>query len=198
MILYTVRVENTGVDASLHNITGAIIPDLTLTYQSGDSDLDGVLDVTETWIYTGSYSVTQAEIDAGGMIHSVVTATSTDIPSDTYAMDVTIVQTPDMLVTLSADPTSVDEAGDVIDYTLTVENTGNLTLTGITLVDSPDLTWALTGTPTWMGTWVWAKHGLIRLRILSPRRRSILAIRSTCRPMWTAIRPASKSMRWMS
>ena len=143
VILYTVRVENTG-DASLHNIT-VNDPDLTLTYQSGDSDLDGVLDVTETWVYTGSYSVTQAEMDAGGMIHSVVTATSTDIPSDTYAMDVTIVQTPDMLVTLSADPTSVDETGDVIDYTLTVENTGNLTLTGITLVDSPDLTWALTG-----------------------------------------------------
>jgi uncharacterized repeat protein (TIGR01451 family) len=143
VIVYTVRVENTG-DASLHNIT-VNDPDLTLTYQSGDSDLDGVLDVTETWIYTGSYTITQAEMDAGGMIHSVVTATSTDIPSDTYAMDVTIVQTPDILITLSADPTSVDEAGDVIDYTLTVENTGNLTLTGITLVDTPDLTWTLTG-----------------------------------------------------
>jgi uncharacterized repeat protein (TIGR01451 family) len=143
VIHYTVSVENTG-DASLHNIT-VNDPDLTLSYLSGDSDLDGVLDVTETWIYTGSYSVTQAEMDAGGMIHSIVTATSTDIPSDTYEMDVTIVQNPDILVTLSADPTSVDEAGDVIDYTLTVDNTGNLTLTGITLFDTPDYVWTLAG-----------------------------------------------------
>ena len=32
---------------------------------SGDTDGDTELDVTETWIYTGTYTITQDDIDAG-------------------------------------------------------------------------------------------------------------------------------------
>ena len=33
---------------------------------SGDTDGDGRLDVGETWSYTGSYTVTQADLDGEG------------------------------------------------------------------------------------------------------------------------------------
>ena len=87
-------------------------PDVTLSYQSGDTDLDGKLDVGETWVYTGSYTVSQAEMDAGGVIHSVVTADSSQSPADTFEKDVTVTQNPDILVTMTSDVPDVDEAGE--------------------------------------------------------------------------------------
>jgi len=46
-----------------------------------------------------------------------------------------IVQQPDVQMTLAADPTSVSEAGTVISFAYTVTNTGEVTLTGITVYD---------------------------------------------------------------
>jgi len=42
---------------------------------------------------------------------------------------------PGVEIALSADPNSVSEAGDVINYTYTVSNTGEVTLTGVTVTD---------------------------------------------------------------
>ncbi|MFP3880151.1 MAG: S8 family serine peptidase [Dehalococcoidia bacterium] len=46
-----------------------------------------------------------------------------------------IVQQADVQMTLTADPASISEAGTVVTYTYTVTNTGDVTLTGITLAD---------------------------------------------------------------
>ncbi len=46
-----------------------------------------------------------------------------------------ILQNPDILVTKSADVASVDAADDVINYTITVDNAGNMTLTDIDVTD---------------------------------------------------------------
>jgi uncharacterized repeat protein (TIGR01451 family) len=143
LIVYTVNVENTG-NVSLTSVT-VTDPDVTLTYSSGDTHNPGVLDVDETWVYTGSYTVTQTDMDAGGTIHGVVTADSTQSPSDTAETDVTVIQNPDLLVSLASDVANVTAPGEVITYTLTVENNGNVALTGITLTDIPDFTWVLTG-----------------------------------------------------
>jgi len=143
VIHYTVEVENTGNT----RLTGVVMndPDITVTYQSGDIDLDDELDVDETWVYTGSYTVIQDEMDAGGVIHKEVMADSIESQADSFITDIPITQTPDILLTLSADPTTVDEAGDAINYTLTVENTGNVTVTNIILTDTPNIVWILAG-----------------------------------------------------
>ncbi len=49
---------------------------------------------------------------------------------------VSISQTPELTLTKSADRTNVAVAGDVITYSFTVQNTGNVTITGIALTDS--------------------------------------------------------------
>ena len=36
------------------------------TFNSGDTDQDSLLDVGETWQYTASHTVTQAELDTNG------------------------------------------------------------------------------------------------------------------------------------
>ena len=40
--------------------------DLIGGFNGGDTDEDSLLDVGETWQYTASHTVTQAELDAGG------------------------------------------------------------------------------------------------------------------------------------
>ena len=138
LITYTVEVENTG-NISLSGILVSD-PAIGFTYGSGDTDLDGELDVTEIWVYTGSHLVTQAEMDAGGIIHSVVTADSIEGELDTFITDIPITQTPALDVTTTTNLTEVDSAGDVIQYTVSVENTGNISLTGIE-VNDPEVTY---------------------------------------------------------
>jgi VCBS repeat-containing protein len=89
VIHYTVKVESIGVT----NLTGITVvdPDVPLTYQSGDLDSDGVLDVGEVWIYIGSYTVSQAEINAGEPIHDEVTADSLETSPDSFEIDVAVV-----------------------------------------------------------------------------------------------------------
>ena len=108
----------------------------------GDDDDDGSLDVGETWVYTLSYTLTQADIDAGGLSNTV-TATADD-PAGTTVDDVshdaagggddptevTLSQVPgiEAVKTIVNSPAI---AGDTIIFEISVENTGNVTLTGV-------------------------------------------------------------------
>ena len=71
VINYTLAVTNTGNAA----IAGVVVDDPFTTneapvagcrrFNAGDTDQDNLLDVNETWQYTASHTVTQAELDAG-------------------------------------------------------------------------------------------------------------------------------------
>ena len=58
-------------------------PVLNGTFNVGDTDQDNLLDVGETWQYTASHQVTQAELDAGTAIVNTATVTGTGATSDT-------------------------------------------------------------------------------------------------------------------
>ena len=45
-------------------------------------------------------------------------------------------QTPALSIVKTADPTTVTAAGDTVDYSFVVTNTGNVTVTGITVTDT--------------------------------------------------------------
>ena len=90
----------------------------------------------ETWRYTATHTVTQAEIDAGTNIVNVATADSNQTPPDTDDASVPVTQSPALNILKDAVPGgTADIAGEVISYTITVQNTGNPTLTGVTVVD---------------------------------------------------------------
>ncbi len=81
-ITYTFTVTNQG-NVSLSDITvtdpllQAPNPVVDIVFQGGDTDNDGELDVTETWIYTAtSYTITQDDIDNGEVVNQA-TATGT-------------------------------------------------------------------------------------------------------------------------
>jgi uncharacterized repeat protein (TIGR01451 family)/LPXTG-motif cell wall-anchored protein len=95
---------------------------------------------TDDTTITGTYVVTQADIDAGTDIVNTATAISDEGAEDTDSATVTITQTPsiDLLKTgvLDTGGDGVATPGDVITYSFTVENLGNVTLTNVTLADT--------------------------------------------------------------
>ena len=146
MIAYRISVENTG-NTSLTGITlnDSLIGSLSVP--SGDTTNPGTLDVGETWIYTGSYTVLQSDIDnnggGDGDIDNTATVDCNELGAETDSAAVILDQ--NASYTITKEVTDVDgggpsahanEAGDVIDYRISVENTGNTSLTGVTLNDS--------------------------------------------------------------
>ncbi|MCL2737210.1 MAG: hypothetical protein FWD75_11420, partial [Propionibacteriaceae bacterium] len=88
---------------------------------------------------TASYTVTQPDADRGSVIN-VVTASGTDpaghsVASDPARADVTITEAASLHVTKAASRTTATTAGTMVYYTFTVENTGNVTVSGVVFND---------------------------------------------------------------
>lgn len=111
---------------------------------AGDTDSDGVLDVTETWTFTATYVLSQANVDtaagiAGG-VSNTVSATA-DYPSGTPISPTpagstltaisTITATPSLTIDKTADTAGPLVLGQLVTYTYLVTNTGNVTITGV-------------------------------------------------------------------
>jgi gliding motility-associated-like protein/uncharacterized repeat protein (TIGR01451 family) len=130
VIIYTLTVTNTG-NETLDNV---ILTDpLTgLNQNLGSMPPSQELSVTE------SYTITQSDIDAGEVVN-VATVTATDatnaVLSDMATATVTGIQTSGIELIKTADVSTYDQVGDVIPYTLMIENMGNTTLTNMVTTD---------------------------------------------------------------
>jgi uncharacterized repeat protein (TIGR01451 family) len=158
---YTISIANVG-NTSLTTVllTDALTQgstNLTLTSgptrTSGDIDSDNVLDVGETWQYSASYSVPQSAIDTGTTLSNIATV-DTDQTSPLASATVTtpITQNRTLSISKSAKlngnpvglPISTTlSAGDIINYSYLVSNSGNVSISGISIVET-----AFTGTST--------------------------------------------------
>jgi uncharacterized repeat protein (TIGR01451 family) len=143
LISYTITVANTG-NTTLTDVTVTDpYADADPTYFSGDVNTDGELDVGETWSYAATHTVTQAEIDSNGggngLLENAATADSAETGEDTDDASVPVDRNPVLNITKDAamadSGPAADAAGDVINYTITVANTGNTTLTDVTVTD---------------------------------------------------------------
>jgi len=85
---------------------------------------------------TGLHTVTQAELDAGGSLTNHVNATTTQGATATDTLTRPIVQSPALTIdkTISGGE-PFDSVGDMVSYSYTVTNTGNVTISGITVTD---------------------------------------------------------------
>jgi uncharacterized repeat protein (TIGR01451 family) len=112
-------------------------------YLSGDTIIsDGKLQVGETWIYTCSHTVSQAEIEAGGNLSNTVTADSNESGPDTDTLNILIKLNADLAITKTADNMAPDVDDDVI-FTIMVKNNGPSDATGVKVKDilSSSLLW---------------------------------------------------------
>jgi uncharacterized repeat protein (TIGR01451 family) len=118
---------------------------------SGDTNGDDIFDIGETWVFTGQYVVQQADLDAGGnydgadpdslndniirnFAGGTFNAGGQQVTRDAF-VDTALAVSPSLSISKSANVTSVDSAGDDIVYTITVQNTGNITLTNVVVTD---------------------------------------------------------------
>ena len=137
-ITYTYAVRNPG------NIT---MNDVTVTdVHGGEGTLSAITPVGvslapgETQDFTATYVVTQADIDNGTAITNTATvnanpAVGSFIPvSDTESVSPET-SAPDITLAKVADKTTDIAVGDVITYTYTAENTGNVTLADVSISD---------------------------------------------------------------
>src|SRR6185312_9374844 len=143
VINYTLAVTNTGNAA----IAGVVVDDpfttneapvLSGTFNVGDTDQDNLLDVGETWQYTASHTVTQAELDAGTAIVNTATVTGTGATPDTDDASVPVAQNKILHIEKDASVPggTADVAGETISYTLAVTNTGSAAIANV-VVDDP-------------------------------------------------------------
>jgi uncharacterized repeat protein (TIGR01451 family) len=145
VVPYTFTLTNTGNVT----LTGITVTDPNCdsgpTYQSGDTNSDDKLQVTETWTYTCNHTVTQAEIDTNGGgdgdLDNTVTADSNETGPDTDDLAIPIVQDPELSILKTDGDATFDSIGDVIVYNVRVTNTGNVTLTNVLVTDpnAPDI-----------------------------------------------------------
>lgn len=135
VVPFTITVTNSG-NVTLTGVTLADPGcDAAPVYQSGDTGSDEHLSPGEGWTYTCSHTVTQAEMDAGGVLSNVATADSDQTGPVDGSKDVVITQSPSTTITKTADRESLTEAGP-INYTIKVTNNGNVSLTGVDVVDA--------------------------------------------------------------
>ncbi len=89
VITYTLTVENTG-DLALTGVIPTGTPTITFSLISGDINSNNILDVGETWTYTATHTVTQAEIDAGTDIQQDVSVDTDQTDPGTDSVSVTV------------------------------------------------------------------------------------------------------------
>jgi hypothetical protein len=98
-------------------------------------NLDGELDPGEAITCTASYSVTQADLNAGSVTNTA-TASADGTSSGPDSETATATQTPALSLEKTATPKSYFAVGDIINYSYLVTNIGNVTLAGpVTVVD---------------------------------------------------------------
>ncbi|MFD4992212.1 hypothetical protein ACFWH7_13145 [Cellulosimicrobium cellulans] len=135
-ITYTFAATNTGnvtlTDVSiLDELAG--LSDLSFTWPTGQA---GVLAPGEQVVATATYTLTQADIDAG-TVHNVATTTGTP-PTGDPVDDVDEVTTPLPQLGVVDLVKTGTLAGDQVTYTFVATNTGNVTLTEVTISDELD------------------------------------------------------------
>ncbi len=131
-VTYTFTVTNVG-NVALTNVSVTDAPSCgTITRDSGDTNANNKLDLTETWVFSCTTTVTQATTDtATALGHDGNTEVS-----DQSSATVTVGDArPAIAVAKVADPTELPAGGGDVTYTFTVTNAGNVALSGVTVED---------------------------------------------------------------
>ncbi|MCU1529558.1 MAG: hypothetical protein JWP75_3321, partial [Frondihabitans sp.] len=135
VLTYSFLVTNTG-NVTLKNVA---INETSFTGSGALSAIScpsGLLAPAAQATCTATYTLTQADIDAGS-VHNTATATGTPdspgvnsiVPSQPSEVTVPAAAAPSATVVKTADVASVTHVGQTVSYSFTITNTGNTTLT---------------------------------------------------------------------
>ncbi len=150
-ITYAFTVTNEGnTTISGVTVTDDLLGGLLTAIPTGDTNNDGNLDVTETWVYVQGYNVTQADIDLGSVTNTATvngtgaTGPVTDVSGTTTTTDdstVVVLCQNDAIALVKTgvfndeDQDGCSDVDETITYAFTVTNEGNTTISGVTVTD---------------------------------------------------------------
>ena len=98
-------------------------------------NLDGFLDPGESVTCTASYTITQADLNAGSVTNTA-TASAAGTNSNQDSETVNAVQSPALTLLKTATPLTYSAVGQSISYSYLVTNSGNVSLAGpVTVLD---------------------------------------------------------------
>ncbi len=97
-----------------------------------------VLAVGQSVTGTATYTITQADLNNGAVTNSAfATGPNNIVISNNTSVTVLAIQKPDLKIDKDVDPKTYFTVGDLIDYSFTVTNKGNVDIAGsITVTDS--------------------------------------------------------------
>ena len=125
---YEARARNSG-NVPLKNVT---VSDERV---GGAAKTCATLGIGESCLWSGSYGVTQADVDAGE-VKNTVTATADEVADQEASQSTTVAQERELTLEKTATEQSFGEVGETIGYTYTVSNSGTVTLAGtVTIAD---------------------------------------------------------------
>jgi uncharacterized repeat protein (TIGR01451 family) len=142
-VTFSFTITNTG-NVTLH---GVVVDEETFTGTGTMSALaytwpgtPGTLIPGQQATATATYTVTQADIDAAGISNTATASgtppgATTPVTSPSSTATVTAPPDPDLTIKKTANPTSVTAAGQMVTFNFTITNTGNVTLTGVSVTD---------------------------------------------------------------
>ena len=154
-ITYTITVNNNG-NTTLSNVVVTDDNAVNITYTGGDTNGNNMLEPSETWTYTATHTITQSDMDAGAVANTAAVTshnpqgdpvedlqsddTDTAEPNDPTVSDLHTYQNP-AITTIKVVSNYIDNlpvgntAGDVIEYDISVQNTGNITISNLQVID---------------------------------------------------------------
>ncbi len=142
---YEIILENTGRLDQTGVIVNDTLPDGTTGTVSGpveSATADNIFEVGETWTYTVSYPVTSGDIAAGVNLINNVSITTDQYSAESLADETALATTvivpanPSITVSKTVDNDTNVPAGVTVTYTYVVTNTGNQTVSNISLNDA--------------------------------------------------------------
>jgi uncharacterized repeat protein (TIGR01451 family) len=138
IITYTYTVKNTGNVNILEPIT--VHDNKILGGQITIGTSGGVLAVGQSITGTATYTITQADMDTGSVTNFAnATGSYNNKPvlSNNTNITISAIQNPSLKIEKEVDPKTYFAVGDLIDYSYTVTNKGNVDIAGpITVTDS--------------------------------------------------------------
>jgi uncharacterized repeat protein (TIGR01451 family) len=128
-ITYSYAVKNTGNTT----ISSMVVTDDKL----GAITCPATLAAGASTTCTATYVVQQSDVDAGKIVNKVVVNGTTTVGpvTDTKTLTVTIAQTYGVSIVKSSNATSATKVGDTITYSYALKNTGNTTISSMTVTD---------------------------------------------------------------
>ncbi len=138
VITYTFTVTNTGNTT----LTNVVVTDPMVGLTITGSPIASLAVGASSSVITGTYTITQANINAGSITNSAIATANgvSDTSGTTNANNTstvtTLTQTPAVALVKTASVSGPGIVGNVITYTFIVTNTGNTTLTNVVVADS--------------------------------------------------------------